>query len=101
LKDFDKAVALDPRFASGYYGRGVVMTYKNELDRAINEFNRSIELDPRYALAYGNRGVALLQMGKDAEAEKDFERAVALSPGLKAELESSAEQIKKWRQTKR
>ena len=79
LKDFDKAVALDPRFASGHYGRAVVMSDKSELDRAINEFNRAIELDPRYALAYGNRGLALLRQGKDAEAEKDFERAVALS----------------------
>jgi tetratricopeptide (TPR) repeat protein len=77
------------------------MSDKSELDRAINEFNRAIELDPRYALAYGNRGLALLRLGKDAEAEKDFERALALGPGLKAELESSVEKIKKWRQTKR
>jgi len=101
LKDFDKSLGLDPRFASGYYGRVVIMCDKEELDRAINEFNRAIELDPRFALAYANRGLALLRQRKDAEAEQDFERAVTLNPALKTDVELHIERVKKWRQTNR
>jgi Tfp pilus assembly protein PilF len=101
LKDFDKAVALDPRFALGHYGRAVALSAKNELEQAVREFNRAIELDQRHALAYGNRGLALLRLGKDAEAGRDFERAVALNPELKAELELNIERARKWRQANR
>ena len=101
LKDFDNALALDPRFASGHYGRAVVMSDTSELDRAIKEFNRAIELDPRYALAYGNRGLSLLLPGQGRRSRKGFRARRRAQPGLKAELESCVEKIKKWRQTKR
>ena len=66
-------------FASGHYGRAVVMSDTSELDRAIKEFNRAIELDPRYALAYGNRGLSLLRLGK--ESRKRFRARRRAQPG--------------------
>ncbi|MEP7342285.1 MAG: tetratricopeptide repeat protein [Acidobacteriota bacterium] len=89
---------LNPRFASGYYGRATILCDREQLDRAIIEFNRAIEIDTNLVTAYANRGLALLRQGKDDEAARDFVQALRLDPSMKEELEPHISKVKELRQ---
>ena len=77
-----------------YFGRGVVWSDLEDLERSIIEYNRAIELNPELALAYANRGLMLLQQGKDLQAEQDISRALALDPSLKGDFDQKIELVK-------
>src|SRR5262245_1026324 len=72
LADFNRAIAMDPRSAWAYFGRGTILGEQGKLDEAITDFDRAIELDPQFALAYANRGLARLRRGENYIAKKDF-----------------------------
>src|SRR5262249_36006792 len=65
LADFNRAIALDPRSAWAYFGRGTILGEQGRFDEAIADFDRAVELDPQFALAYANRGLARLRRGED------------------------------------
>ncbi len=50
LADYNKAIELDPKFATAYYNRGFVDADKKDYDKALADYNKAIELDPKYAL---------------------------------------------------
>ena len=54
------AVALDPKFALAYNGRGNAYYGKGDLDHAIADYNQAITLDPKFALAYNDRSNAYM-----------------------------------------
>ena len=63
LKDFSRAIELNPNFAEPYnngnvYGIEVIMVKKGDYDLAIEDYNRAIGLNPNLANVYCNRGVA-------------------------------------------
>ena len=57
LKDYDKAVAIDPKFAVALANRGDVYAKKGEKDRAIADYRAALAIEP------GN-GVALSGLQK-------------------------------------
>ncbi|MGN5502185.1 tetratricopeptide repeat protein, partial [Campylobacter coli] len=74
--DYDRVIALYPKYAVAYYTRSLVYRTKGDLDRAIADCSAAIALDPNYTDAYNSRAVAYLTKG-------DFRRAIAdLSLGL-------------------
>lgn len=46
LKNFDKAIALNPRYPTAYNGRGVILEKQGKIDDALAAFTKNIELDP-------------------------------------------------------
>jgi tetratricopeptide (TPR) repeat protein len=97
VADFNRAIALDPRSAWAYLGRGAVLGEQGKLDEAITDFDRAVELDPEFALAYANRGLARLRRGEDYIAKKDFRICLELDPKLKEEIEALSVVAKKRR----
>ncbi len=97
LADFNRAIALDPRSAWAYFGRGTIRGEQGRLDEAITDFDRAVEFDPQFALAYANRGLARLRLGEDYIAKKDFRLCLALDPALKKEIEALSAMAKKRR----
>lgn len=53
-KHFEKAVAIDPQFASAYHNLGVACSHLNDSDNARKAFSTAIRLDPRLTSAYLN-----------------------------------------------
>ncbi len=80
IKDYDKAIALNPSYTEPYNNRGILFENMGRFDEAIEEFDKAITLDPSYSLAYNNRGVVFYNMGRFDEAMEDFDKAIALNP---------------------
>ena len=60
LKDYTRAIELDPKSINAYNYRGICYYRMEDYRRAINDYTRAAEIDPKYAIAYNNRGMAYL-----------------------------------------
>ena len=58
ISDYNKAIELNPDFASAYYNRGFAKDHLKNYNGAITDYNKAIQLNPDYAGAYYNRGNA-------------------------------------------
>jgi tetratricopeptide (TPR) repeat protein len=84
IADYDRAIALDPHYATAYYNRGTAYLDTAGYDRAIRDFDRVIALEPTRADAYHNRGLALLRSGQFDDAIADLTGAIELDPGMES-----------------
>jgi len=65
IKEFDKAIKLNPKLAEAYSNnRG-----------AIEDYNKAIEINPKLAEAYYNRGLAKLFLSKKDSGCLDLSKA--------------------------
>ena len=77
---YTKAIALDPRLAKAYSGRGFANMGKGELSRAIADWSEAIRLDPACADAHHGRGLAYQQRDDFEMAVADLTEAIRLNP---------------------
>jgi putative GTP pyrophosphokinase len=82
LRDFDRAVRVDPENFRAHYNRGLCQRALGEPERALRELRRAaeaheIEASARYAMAE-----VLADLGRVRQARAECERALALSPDL-------------------
>lgn len=82
IKDYNKAIELDSRFAFAYYNRGYIKTVNGNFHRAIDDFSKVIELKPDFSEAFYNRGLLLLYLKERELGCNDLSRAGEL--GLSA-----------------
>jgi len=80
IVDYEKALALHPRFVMAFACRGVARAALAETEAAMSDFARSIELQPDYAAAYSFRGIVRSKTGDHEGAIADFTRALELQP---------------------
>ena len=80
IKDYTKAIKLDPKDAAAYNNRGFAYNEEGAYDRAIKDFTKAIDLDPKDAAAYNNRGFAYNEEGAYDRAIKDSTKAIDLDP---------------------
>jgi tetratricopeptide (TPR) repeat protein len=78
IKDFDRAIELDPKLAEAYWGRGKTYHGLGDYQQAIKDFDRAIELDPKLAEAYWDRGKTYNELGKYQQAIENWKRAAQL-----------------------
>lgn len=84
---FERAVRLDPQYASAHQDLGVAYAMKadyyamNELrERAVTSLRRALELQPDAVRAWRELGSALIAMGREREGFEAIERALAIDP---------------------
>lgn len=84
---FERAVRLDPRYASAHQELGVAYATKadyygmDELrERAVASLRRALELQPDSVRAWRELGTTLIWMGREREGFEALERAVAIDP---------------------
>jgi len=75
IKDYDKAIELNPNYAEAYNNRGNAYAKLNEHERAIEDFNKAVELNPNLAEAYGNRGIVYSEIQRYEESARDLKKA--------------------------
>jgi tetratricopeptide (TPR) repeat protein len=78
IKDFDKAIKLDPKYTDAYYNRGTSKMYLKEYKEAIADFDKAIELKPDFLNAFTNRGVAKLELNDLKGSLEDFNAVIKL-----------------------
>ena len=92
IRDFERAIALDPRYAHAYVGLAHARLWLYEASRARNRPNtaelraaiadgrRAVELDPGLGEAHAALAFLLASAGRQAEALESGRTAVALEP---------------------
>ena len=80
IADYNKAIALNPKYAIAYNNRGLAYDELKEHEKAIADYNKAIALDPEYARAYYNRGYAYNKLKEHEKAIADYNKAIALDP---------------------
>ncbi|MEP7197128.1 MAG: tetratricopeptide repeat protein [Saprospiraceae bacterium] len=80
LKDFDKAIELQPTYTDAYNNRGNVYVKQEKYNEALINFNKAVELNPSDADSNNNRGTANMGMKHYADAILDFNKAIELRP---------------------
>ncbi len=93
LASFDRALALDPKLAAAYDGRGAARMELGENERAAEDFARLVELTPAAVDAHFNLAYALANAGRKGEALAALSRLRAsryaeLGPRERQELDA-------------
>ena len=93
VADFERAIAVDPRYALAHVGLGTALFWQYEMSRARNEpdaellaraidpVRRAIELQGDLAEAHATLSYLLVSARRFDEAQGAARRAVALDPG--------------------
>ncbi len=81
IKEFDKAINIDPDYVYAYVSRGNTFFALREYDLAFEDYTDAIDIEPRNGIHYYNRGNTYngLQMYDSAIA--DYNKAISLKPG--------------------
>ncbi|PSP15784.1 MAG: hypothetical protein BRC58_11050 [Cyanobacteria bacterium QS_8_64_29] len=58
VRDYDRAIELDPDNASAYFNRANARTQLGNLQGALSDFDAALRQNPEFAAALANRGVA-------------------------------------------
>jgi tetratricopeptide (TPR) repeat protein len=80
IREFEKAVAINPERAGTYRLWGVVLMAQGKLPEAEQRIRRAIELDPDEKRAHWNLAKLIALKGKHDEAIETFRKAVELDP---------------------
>ena len=80
IKEYDKAIELNPTIAKTYVNRAAAYLQLGQFQQAIQDSDKAIQLDPAQALGYANRGRAYLELGQLQQAIQDLDKAIELAP---------------------
>ncbi|MFL5618706.1 MAG: tetratricopeptide repeat protein [Gemmatimonadaceae bacterium] len=88
IRDFDRALALEPGLVVAWRQRALAYRSKGDYERALADFEQAILLAPSDARLYTDRGVTYELLGDFASAIRDFNRAIAFKPNHAPAIES-------------
>jgi tetratricopeptide (TPR) repeat protein len=81
IADYQKCIALNPKFPYTYFNLANVEIEKNNFDRAIEYYTQAIDINPKFAEAYFNRGLTYIYLRKNAEGCRDLSKSGELGVG--------------------
>jgi len=80
LRDYSRALRLDPRRADILNDRGIVRKAMGESLLAMEDYAAALEIDPGCWQAFANRGTLLAQRGDYDSAIREFDQGLRASP---------------------
>ena len=80
IRDYDKAISLNPAAAYLYSSRGWAKYRLGQHDAAIADLDTAVRLDPDAAYAYTYRGKVKDDLGEHSAAITDYDTAIRLDP---------------------
>ena len=78
--DFEQAVKMNPKYASGYLNLANIAFDAGKDDEALSGYNKTLELDAKNAKAYSSRGSVYGKKGMNDKALADMDKAIELDP---------------------
>jgi len=80
LKEFQQALALDPRNAGAEYEIGEICRRRGQREEAVGHFARAVEIDPRFEEAQIALARTLIDLHQPGDALTHLRTAVQLNP---------------------
>ncbi len=88
IQDYNKSIALNPKFAACYFNRGNSLLIKKDYDGAISDYQTAIKLKPDYRKAKEQlqkaekekSAKAVNSAGFSEEITQDLDKAIELNP---------------------
>jgi Tfp pilus assembly protein PilF len=80
VKEFQQAIALDPKYVRAHNNLGVSLMASNQLERAAAEFRVALASDPRNVESIVNLALVQKAAGRGVEARDLLQRAVTIDP---------------------
>jgi len=80
IKDFNKAIEINPKYANAYYDRGLAKAKLGDYRGALKDYNKTIEINPKHKMAYAFRGVAKANLGDYRGAIEDYNKTIEIKP---------------------
>jgi len=80
--DFNKAIAINPKYTYAYFCRSAFYSKQNKNDLALSDVNKVIQLDPYYAEAYTLRAASYSLNKQYDLAINDCNKAIEINPKL-------------------
>jgi tetratricopeptide (TPR) repeat protein len=82
LKDFNRAINIDPTHHDGYLGRADTLNAMGRYEESLQDYNRALEIKPSLAKAHVNRAIAYSHLGQYKKAIADYEKGLELDPKI-------------------
>ena len=79
LKDYNKAIEIDPFFFRPFHNRGLLFYMLNRKDLALQNYNLAISYNPQSELTYFLRAKLLFDLRQYKAALSDLNRVIALT----------------------
>ena len=81
LKDFEKAIRLNPEYAKAYYNHGKVYSWMENYNQTIEDYSKAIQLDPLNTWYYKERGyIYCNKLNNYAQAISDYKKCIEIEP---------------------
>ena len=80
IKDFDHALALEPKNADALANRGLAHLWKGETEAAKQDLDAAAALNPRHAVVYRARGLLAQRSGLWREAVAAYTTSLEIDP---------------------
>lgn len=78
LRDFKRAVSLEPKYAKAHNNMGVVLESLHRDEEAVRAYQQATEDNENLVEPWNNLGNLLLRLGRFKRAEASYNRALAL-----------------------
>jgi lipoprotein NlpI len=88
IRDFDRAIALQPGLVVAWRNRGLAHREKGDFERAIADYDQAALLAPGDARVFNDRGLVYVGMDDYPHAIQDFDRAISLKPDNAAAIQN-------------
>jgi tetratricopeptide (TPR) repeat protein len=80
VRDFTRAVQLDPQFAMGFTNRGFALSHQQAWKQAEADYRQALQLEPEQPVFHRLLANCEVAQGKAKAALTDFAQAVTLAP---------------------
>eukprot|EP00397_Hematodinium_sp_SG-2012_P025912 GEMP01027110.1.p1 GENE.GEMP01027110.1~~GEMP01027110.1.p1 ORF type:complete len:424 (+),score=107.28 GEMP01027110.1:100-1371(+) len=80
IKEYNKAVTLDPDNPVYYSNRAAAWAELRKWDNSLNDATKCVEKDPRFAKGYSRKGTALMQLGRFTDSRAAFQEGLVIDP---------------------
>jgi TolB-like protein/Tfp pilus assembly protein PilF/predicted Ser/Thr protein kinase len=89
-REFRRAIALNPNYATAHQWYGIVLWNTGRLDEAMAEERRALELDPLSTIINRNVGDVLLFQKKYDEAIEQYRKTLEIDPTFNSAINNRA-----------
>jgi len=103
IKDFSKAIKINPKYSEAFYMRGKTYLENNREDdheNSYNDLSEAIRINPEFIDAYITRAELKLKKGSNIDAFEDYNKIIQINPNddecycLRAELKVDLEDLR-------